>query len=120
MTHLHMQTVMMASIITVWTTWHAAMSLPAHSIALRCAWRPLLSLWAACYGGGWVAVDDGAWTRLVVVSVCECHHVGGVVVDGGVLIRFVAWCCHVVSILVVGGCEWPAVEVGVGGCWQWW
>ena len=43
--------------------------------------------------------------------------VGGVVVNGGrVLISFVAWHC----ILIVGGCEWLALEVGVGGCWQQW
>ena len=35
-THLHMQTVTMASIVTVWTTWHVATSSPAHSIAFRC------------------------------------------------------------------------------------
>ena len=35
-THLLMQTVMMASIVTVWTTWHVGTSLPAHSIAFHC------------------------------------------------------------------------------------
>ena len=35
-THLHMQTVTMASIVTVWTTWHVATSSPAHSIAFCC------------------------------------------------------------------------------------
>ena len=53
MTHLRMRTVTMASIVTVWTTWHVATSSHARSIAFRCAWRPLLSLWAACDGGGW-------------------------------------------------------------------
>ena len=71
MTHLHMWTVTMASIVTVWTTWHAAMSSPARSIAFRCAWHPLLSLWAACDGGEWVAIDDGARVHLIVVSMCE-------------------------------------------------
>ena len=42
----------------------------------------------------------------------------GVVVDRGhVLLGFVAWRCHVVFVLVVGGCERLAVEVGVGGWW---
>ena len=35
-THLLMQMVTMASIITVWTTWHVGTSSPAHSIAFRC------------------------------------------------------------------------------------
>ena len=71
MTHLHMRTVTMASIITVWMTWHAATSSPACYIAFHCAWHLLLSLLAACDGGGWVAIDDGDRARIVVVSVCE-------------------------------------------------
>ena len=32
MTHLHMRTVTMPGIVTVWTTWHVATSSPARSI----------------------------------------------------------------------------------------
>ena len=28
--------------------------------------------------------------------------------------------CHVIVIVVGGGCEWMAMVVGGGGCWQWW
>ena len=35
-THLHMQMVTMASIVTVWMTWHVATSSPAHSISFHC------------------------------------------------------------------------------------
>ena len=47
------QTVMMASIVTVWMTWHIAMSSPACSIPFRRGWCPLLSLWVASDCGGW-------------------------------------------------------------------
>ena len=70
MTHLHMRTVMMLAIITVWMMWHVATSSPACSLTF-CA----LASAVVVVGGLWwwwvVAVDDGDGVHLVV-SVCEC------------------------------------------------
>ena len=54
-THLHMQTVTMASIITVWTMWHFATSLPFIVVGIhscRCGW-PVMVVGGGCSRWRW-------------------------------------------------------------------
>ena len=69
-----------------------------------CLWAVTLvhgHLWAFLFVRGW----SGCWWWDGVVGSC---------------VGLVASHCHVVIILVGVHCEWLAIQVGIGGCWNWW